>query len=42
MLVGLGPLTQVDAFATPLTGSFTDQSNTRPYDAIISPSRSPW
>jgi hypothetical protein len=34
LLLGLGPLTQFDAAANPLYGSFTDTPDVAPYDAI--------
>ncbi len=34
LLTGLRPLTQFDAYATPMIGSFTNQPNLGPYDAI--------
>jgi YVTN family beta-propeller protein len=39
LLVGLPPLTQFDAAATPMTASFSDQADLAPYDAIT-PSQS--
>ena len=34
LLVGITPMTQFDAFATPMYRSFTDKPNTAPYTAI--------
>jgi YVTN family beta-propeller protein len=34
LIVGLGPMTQFDAAATPMLGSFTDVPNPRPYTVI--------
>jgi hypothetical protein len=35
LLDGIGPLTQYDAMATPMTTSFTDKPNLTPFDAIM-------
>jgi DNA-binding beta-propeller fold protein YncE len=35
LLVGLGPLTQFDAYAAPLAGAFTTRSDTTPYTALV-------
>jgi YVTN family beta-propeller protein len=34
-IVGIGPLTQFDAAATPLTASFGSKPNMAPYDAVV-------
>jgi hypothetical protein len=34
LLAGIGPLTQYDAKATPMTASFTNHPNTTPFTAI--------
>lgn len=34
LIVGLGPLTQFDTFATPMSPSFTDRPNPAPYSGI--------
>ncbi|MEU6554902.1 bifunctional YncE family protein/alkaline phosphatase family protein [Streptomyces sp. NPDC046915] len=34
LLAGIGPLTQFDDYATPMTASFTDRPDYRPYSAI--------
>ena len=35
LILGLHPLTQFDAAATPMLGSFTDHPNLTPYTAIV-------
>jgi hypothetical protein len=35
LILGLSPLTQFDAAANPMFGSFTDTPDTTPYDAIV-------
>ncbi|HEY8717465.1 bifunctional YncE family protein/alkaline phosphatase family protein [Pengzhenrongella sp.] len=37
LIAGIGPLTQFDAFATPMSASFTPNANQRPYAAIKPP-----
>ncbi|WP_235459448.1 bifunctional YncE family protein/alkaline phosphatase family protein [Streptomyces olivochromogenes] len=34
LLLGLGPMTQFDAYATPMVNSFTARPNAAPYDAV--------
>ncbi|MDU7486063.1 MAG: alkaline phosphatase family protein [Cutibacterium avidum] len=33
-ILGIGPLTQFDAFSTPMSGAFTDKPNFKPYTAV--------
>lgn len=40
LIVGLRPLTQFDAYATPMTGAFTARPNLTPYTALV-PSQNP-
>ncbi|WP_218010408.1 bifunctional YncE family protein/alkaline phosphatase family protein [Actinomadura chibensis] len=35
LISGIRPLTQFDAYATPMTAAFTSRPNTRPYDAVV-------
>ena len=34
LIVGIGPLTQFDAYATPMVNAFTDNPDFTPYDAL--------